>query len=251
MQPCADLSYNWVGFALRGSEPVVLKLGVATDELEEEGRALAAFAGEAGVRLLDSRPGALLLERLQPGVSLWQLWDESCDSEHTEIAARLMLELRRPAEASFPTFAYWCRAFRSYLERFPTAGPIPREWVKEADGLWPTFTDSALLHGDLHHGNILQSGSGWKAIDPKGVAGDPAFEVGTLLRNPCDRILQVTDLRRLLLGRLEIFGRVLEMDVRRLAEASFCVCVLSACWSAACAESAEDALACARELLTI
>jgi streptomycin 6-kinase len=42
-----------------------------------------------------------------------------------------------------------------------------------------------LLHGDLHHFNILSARrQPWLAIDPKGVAGEPAYEPGALLRNP-------------------------------------------------------------------
>jgi streptomycin 6-kinase len=32
------------------------------------------------------------------------------------------------------------------------------------------------LHGDLHLGNVLESARGLVAIDPRGCAGDPAFD---------------------------------------------------------------------------
>jgi len=41
-----------------------------------------------------------------------------------------------------------------------------------------------LLHGDLHHYNILQHQSEWLAIDPKGIIGEREFEIGAFLRNP-------------------------------------------------------------------
>ncbi len=38
--------------------------------------------------------------------------------------------------------------------------------------------------GDLHHENILAAERApWLAIDPKGVIGEPAYEMGALLRN--------------------------------------------------------------------
>jgi streptomycin 6-kinase len=44
-----------------------------------------------------------------------------------------------------------------------------------------------LLHGDLHHGNVLHdSERGWVAIDPKGVLGEPEYEIGVALRNPIE-----------------------------------------------------------------
>src|SRR5207244_1723119 len=42
-----------------------------------------------------------------------------------------------------------------------------------------------LLHGDLHHYNVLfDARRGWLAIDPKGVVGELEYEVGAALRNP-------------------------------------------------------------------
>ena len=41
------------------------------------------------------------------------------------------------------------------------------------------------LHGDMHHFNVLRAGrEPWLAIDPKGLAGDPCFDVCQFLRNP-------------------------------------------------------------------
>lgn len=249
LEPVPELSYNFVAFAMRGLEPVVLKMGVSVEELAEEERAVRTFPPDAGARLLDAMPGALMLERLQPGISLWQLWHVERDEEHTQIAADLMRRLWKPAGQAFPSFDRWARAFPAYLERFPGPGPIPRAWVEKAHETASSFGGATLLHGDLHHGNILQAGGGWKAIDPKGVVGDPALEVGSFLRNPCNRILQAPYLGVLLERRLEVFSRALEMSLERLAAASFCVCILSACWSAECDESADDALACAGALI--
>src|SRR6266567_6137524 len=37
--------------------------------------------------------------------------------------------------------------------------------------------EPVLVHGDLHHDNVLSSArAGWLAIDPKGVAAEPAYE---------------------------------------------------------------------------
>jgi streptomycin 6-kinase len=41
------------------------------------------------------------------------------------------------------------------------------------------------LHGDIHHGNVLDFGErGWLAIDPKGLLGDRAFDYANLFYNP-------------------------------------------------------------------
>ncbi len=44
-----------------------------------------------------------------------------------------------------------------------------------------------LLHGDLHHWNILDDASrGWMAIDPKGVIGASCLDVGWFICNAMD-----------------------------------------------------------------
>jgi streptomycin 6-kinase len=42
-----------------------------------------------------------------------------------------------------------------------------------------------VLHGDMHHGNVLNFGSrGWLAIDPKGLIGERYFDYANILCNP-------------------------------------------------------------------
>lgn len=36
--------------------------------------------------------------------------------------------------------------------------------------LCDSMGEEVVLHGDLHHENILRSGDGWVAVDPKGGA---------------------------------------------------------------------------------
>src|SRR5439155_6776 len=73
----------------------------------------------------------------------------------------------------------------------------------------------------------LSSERGWLAIDPKGVVGDPGFEVGAFLSNPKGPKTQ-----RLLDRRLDILAELLGYDRRRLKEWAFGFMVLSAFWSA-------------------
>jgi streptomycin 6-kinase len=43
-----------------------------------------------------------------------------------------------------------------------------------------------LIHGDLHHHNILDAGDRHLAIDPKPMLGEPEFDVPPFLWNPVD-----------------------------------------------------------------
>jgi streptomycin 6-kinase len=109
----------------------------------------------------------------------------------------------------------------------------------------------ALLHGDLHHYNVLSDRArGWCAIDPKGVVGELEFELGAALRNPIDRpdlFAKLDVVER----RLDQFGLALGIDVSRARGWCFSQAVLSAIWSleGGHAAEADAALQLARALL--
>jgi streptomycin 6-kinase len=95
-----------------------------------------------------------------------------------------------------------------------------------AERLLATTRTAVLLHGDLHHANILSgTRAPWLAIDPKGVVGDPGAEVGPFLRNP--RPISARALSR----RLDILADELAYDRPRLRDWGIAHAVLSACWS--------------------
>jgi len=231
--PFRNLSYNFVAPArcADGSE-AVLKLGVPNPELRSEIDALRQFDGRGSARLLQAEPGqgALLVERLLPGTPLSALDD---DERATEIAAGVMRLLWRPLpdKHPFPTVAQWTMGLDRLRARFGgSTGPLPAELVQRAEGLFRDLLESAvapvLLHGDLHHDNILAARrEPWLALDPKGVAGEPAYEVGALMRNPRPQPAPV------LARRASILAEVLEIDRSRILAWSFAQAVLSAWWS--------------------
>jgi streptomycin 6-kinase len=237
--PFSGLSYNYVAPAVRtGGEEVVLKLGVPDREHFTEIEALRLFDGRGIVRLLDADgdQSVLLLERLRPGTPLAMLED---DDQATAIAAGVMQQLWRPApdEHDFPTVIDWAGGLRRLRARFDGGvGPFPARLIEAAEVLFGELIDSmgnaALLHGDLHHHNILSAErQPWLAIDPKGVIGEPAYEVGALLRNPMPELLQMPWPDRILARRLDILTERLGFERERLVAWGMAQAVLSAWWS--------------------
>lgn len=234
--PFPNLSYNYVAPAVHSDGlDVVLKLGMPNPELSSEIAALRLYDGRGSVALLDAdaERGILLLERLKPGTTLADLAD---DERATAIAAQVMRELWRPppAKHSFPTVADWAAGMRRLRAEFGGGtGPFPAGLVARAESLFAELLSSmaapALLHGDLHHWNILAAERRpWLMIDPKGLVGEPAYEVGALLRN---QIPQGPEAKRVLARRLDQLAEALELDRARLAAWSMAQAVLSAWWS--------------------
>ncbi|MCU7727436.1 aminoglycoside phosphotransferase family protein [Actinoplanes sp. KI2] len=236
-----DLSYHYVTAVVLGDgTPAVLKLGVPTGtSLAEEARALTAFDGHGAVRLLraDLDRGAILLERIAPGGRARDLVPGR-DSEATSVAADVMRRLHRPPPpgCTMPDLLSQARAFDDYRAVHGQAGPLPLDLVVRAGGLMRELCASApahvLLHGDLHHDNILRATrEPWLAIDPHGLVGDPGYEVGSLLYNP-DPDNRDEALTGLAPARAEQLADELAMPIDRVLAWGFVKAVLSDVWSA-------------------
>jgi streptomycin 6-kinase len=174
--------------ARRDGRPVVLKVnprGHADD---------AQMAGEAGalefwratgavVELLDVRDDGrtLLMVRLEPGGTLGDAglsWAERLD-ELGRLAARLH-SVGRPPDSFLQLREFVPEWRRALADRPALAG--------ELDDLLTPSEDDVLIHLDLHDWNVLASGSGWKAIDPKALRADRHADIWALLD---DKLLAV------------------------------------------------------------
>lgn len=238
----------------RGSAPVVLKVVKEPGDEWRCGEIAATFGGRGVVQVYEHVPGAALFERLDPGEPLAKLTLEGRDDEATDILAML---LGRMAPGDPPdgcaTVEQWGEAFARYAasgeRRVPPGLLEPARRIYAY--LAATQREPALLHADLHHGNVLSDRArGWCAIDPKGVVGELEFELGAALRNPLDRpdlfaSLDVVE------RRLDHYGLVLGIDLSRARGWAFAQAVLSAIWTTEDGKAAEAgaALALASALL--
>jgi len=238
MVPFESLSYNYIVPAVRtDGTQVILKIGVPNPELSTEIEALLVYDGCGSVKLLDvdRDRGALLLERLRPGTSLLSMTD---DEEATHIAAQVMRQLWRPVppDHPFPTVNRWAAGLVRMRKYFGgTTGPMPEALVEKAERLsaelFDSVADSVLLHGDLHHENILSAErQPWLAIDPKGIVGEPAYEVGALLRNVSPRLFDQPQPSQTIARRVDILAAELGFDRTRLLGWGLAQAVLAAWW---------------------
>lgn len=207
----------------------MLKL-CAKDE-ERRGGALMEWYGGDGAAAVFAREGdAILLERVTGGRDLVRLSSEGADDLATSIlcetARRLHAPRARPAPDSLVPLEFWFRA----LTRAAEDGPqIFATASAESAALLASPRDPVVLHGDLHHGNVLDGGErGWLAIDPKGLTGERAFEYANLFRNPTAAIaLAQGRLQR----RISLVAAHAELEPRRLLQWTFVYAALGAAWS--------------------
>ena len=237
LPPFPELSYNYVTPVVGpDGAALVLKAGVPHGELWDEMDALRLFDGRGIARLVaaDRERGLLLLERVRPGESLRAVADEA----QTRVVAEVLRALggvTLPAGHGFRTIAHLARGFERLRATFGGTGPFPAERVARAEGLFrelaAAMDTEQLIHGDLNPGNVLRATrASWLAIDPKGYAGDPLWDVATFLNDP-PWALAPDDLRRLQARRVALLAEALSVarsDILAWAEAH---AVLSAWWN--------------------
>jgi streptomycin 6-kinase len=236
------LSFNYVARARRhDGTDAVLKIGPWPDgELEREIETARLLAGDGMCRLLESdvERRAMLLERVRPGEMLLAVAERDDDAA-TRIGAEVMRDIWRPIEqvpnpSRFKPLEEWfTRAFPLYRATYGGggAGPFPEPILARGESIARELFGSeprpVLLHADFHHYNVLSSDrAGWLAIDPKGMLGDPGYEVGPFLLNPWG----TPKSSALLARRLDIFADDLGYDRGRLHAWGIAHAVLSACW---------------------
>jgi streptomycin 6-kinase len=203
-------------------QPAMLKLQPVDDETLGEPLALRTWNGKGAVRLLrhDKPTGAMLLERLSPRM----LETLPSGLEGLEIIARLLAELT--AVRAPHGLRRLSDVAAEILERVPralakVADPLERRLLADCAAATRELLDEPgdqLLHGDLHFWNVLASDdqpARWLAIDPKPLAGDPAFELLAGLHNRWEDVTATGDVPRAVHRRFDLMTGILGLDRQR------------------------------------
>lgn len=232
--------------------PGMLKVA-RTDEERRGNHLMARWAGRGAARVLLHDDAAIVLERGTGPRSLTvqathavgsPQWTQD-DARATRTLCAVARELHavddglpstsgttaRPGADPADDLVPLERWFRALLPRAETHRGFSRRAATTARALLDEQRDPVVLHGDLHHGNVLDFGDAaeprWKAIDPKGLVGDRAFDYANMLCNPSHEVA-------LLPGRLErqvaVVSAAAGLGTDRLLRWLVAWCGLSAAW---------------------
>jgi streptomycin 6-kinase len=164
--------------------PAMLK--IAHEPEERFGASLMAWwRGEGAARVLEHEGDALLLERATGAASLAEMARNGQDDEASRIICAVAAKLHAPRDHPLPTLVPLSEWFAALPPGAARHGGILVDAAAAARELLADQRDVAALHGDLHHGNVLDAGEGgWLAIDPKGLEGERAFDFANIFCNP-------------------------------------------------------------------
>jgi streptomycin 6-kinase len=167
---------------LRGDAPAMIKIAISPEE-RAGASLLRWWSGRGAAIVLEHDADAVLLERATGNRSLVQMATAGGDDEASELLCRVISELHAPRPEEPPRLVPLVDWFRPLLAA-PQPG-ISQRCARAARGLLDDPRDLVPLHGDMHHGNVLDFGQrGWLAIDPKGLLGERAFDYANLFVNP-------------------------------------------------------------------
>jgi streptomycin 6-kinase len=222
----------------------VLKVSFPHPGNVAEPKALAAWAGSGAVRLLehDAPAYTMLLEK----AGRESLRDLPNAVERVVVAGRLNRRLAVSAPEGVPSLKDVADAWAVEIEsrhrrwRGSLADRLVGRALETCRELAADQPD-LLVHGDLNFGNVLRgSREPWLVIDPKGWAGDPAYDAVKLLR---DRWHTMADLAKTLSYQLAAFAEAAELDRERVVRWVQACAVKDALWSMEFGEPPERAAA--------
>lgn len=222
--------------------PVILKIKTRSDDtaLSGEFRALTEMKekGCCQVYAFDRANGLLLEERIFPGTAL----NQEPDWERRLLSfAQVFESIHVVPEnaASYPSYLDWvrnaCKSVTDQGNRELSEGMHLA--VKIAVEMFAKYQERMLLHGDLHHENILRNESGnYSIIDPKGVVGPLVFDIPRFVLNELDD--RDDSLRKVHIDRvIERLSHLLKYPASDLCRLFFMEVMLANAW---CFEDGEE-----------
>jgi streptomycin 6-kinase len=168
----------------RHGVPAYLKIALEKEE-RRGSRLMAWWNGQGAAYVLEHDDDALLLERLGGPESLISMAADGRDDAASKILCAVAAKLhaaRQPTGFELVPLISWFRELEAAALRW---GGVLTESLSVSRRLLADQREIVVLHGDIHHGNVLDGGQrGWLAIDPKGLVGERGYDFANIFCNP-------------------------------------------------------------------
>lgn len=183
-----ELSYNsliFYGVSKRYGK-VILKILLNINGYDSEISALRLFQGENFCKLYEYsyEDYVYLMERIAPAHTLYE---SAPRNERIQVATDIFKGLHKThlPDCTFPAYSEWFEVGKEGAKNRKDCEDL-YHYLDSAErmlaDICQKYTRKLLLHGDLHHENILKNeNGGYTVIDPKGVIGDPVFDLSRFI----------------------------------------------------------------------
>jgi len=215
---------------------VVLKIGNPSfREIFTEFNTLYQYNGRGFCRVFeaDIENGVILEECVQPGSPLR---DESSLHKRLSVFCSLYKGLYiMPTKGEiYPTYTEWVSRITEYMSKRQDCKELYLYMKKAKDiclSVSNLYSLKMLLHGDFHHDNILLGNDGeYTIIDPKGVIGDPVFDIARFILNEFDDEI-TTELYKKINHIISILEKKLNIPNQILKQCLYVETAMAVCWN--------------------
>ncbi|NKL62176.1 aminoglycoside phosphotransferase family protein [Rhizobium leguminosarum] len=207
--------------------PAMLKVAANIDE--RYGALLMQWWDGDGAAYVYAHEGdAVLLERATGKRSLLAMAMNGEDDKASRILCGTAARLHAPREKPLPDPIPLTRWFRDLEPAASKHGGTLADCSAIANVLLADQRDVTILHGDIHHDNILDfEARGWLAIDPKRLHGERGFDFANIFAN--EELPVITDPVRFR-RQLAIVSAEAGLEPKRLLQWIAAYSGLSAAW---------------------
>jgi len=210
--------------------PAILKVVIHPDE-KNSAALLEYYGGDGAVKLLARKENAFIMERAEGDRDLVSLVQSGHDDEATGILCGVIARLHEPKPhppaAKLPSLR---ERFNSLFRTNGVTG-LFQQARHHADRLLKDESDITVLHGDIHHENILfDRHRGWLAVDPKGILGERTYEYANTLCNP-EKLPHIVEQSSRFAAQAKTIAKRAGLPLNRLIGYAFCHAALMAAWS--------------------
>lgn len=217
---------------VKDGQKAILK--ITDDDSERIGCELMVWwNGNGAAKVLAHAAGAILLERATGTESLADMSWTGNDAQACRIICHAASRLHLSRNASTPALTPLHHWFRDLAPAAKKHGGTLTRCAAVANVLLSSPHDEVVLHGDLHHGNILDFGTrGWLAIDPKGLVGERGFDYANIFTNPdlAEPTRPVAIEPERFTQRVNIVSEIARIERQRLLMWIVAWCGLSSVW---------------------
>lgn len=224
-QPLETHTSQLLPVVTKDGQKAILKL--TDDDSERNGcKLMVWWNGNGAAKVLAHAAGAILLERATGAGSLADMSWSGNDAQACRIICHAASRLHLPRNASTPALTpllYW---FRDLAPAAKKHGGILTHCAEVANVLLSSPQNEVVLHGDLHHGNILDFGTkGW-------LVGERGFDYANIFTNPdlADPTKPVAIEPEIFAQRVNIVSEIARIERQRLLMWIIAWCGLSSAW---------------------
>lgn len=219
----------------QNKETLILKIYTQVGAVDEMHGAeiLSLWSGQGAAKVFAYDNGAVLIEKLY-GPDLYAFSEMGREDLATEVFINIIKKIHAvqvPEQNTLPPLKKLFETLYKFKKGPEEIMPLVLHALYLADELQMTQEHTVLLHGDLHHENVMRRSSGdYVCFDPKGFVGDPSYEIATILKNPWD-YPQISQIEQVCLERAAKFARALKLPYERILKYAFVHMCLSMLWA--------------------